>query len=343
VTEVPGILRVLGRFAMAAACVGMAGTACQAAAETARENRPVGGIDSIVLRVPGNARVEQGGRESLVIEADKDVLPKLRTEVRGGVLYIEANQSFSTRDPIRFRITVTRLSALASEGGGEVMLGRFELPRLDLKLSGSGTVKKDPATSISQLSMGGGVFYFKQAGYGVAQFGTFYGTEPFENAKVFVNGLELRNALGLFSNVDPLTPALLDNGKPVHIAVYALGDSVTHDIALPESPVFVHPSEDAQLTVGDSLYVGVSYPGAHQIVSMAVSNQDDVYWAAETPQKDFTLSIGGAMLKNAGASTITAASANTSGSIPENFDMNKQYKVFLVSSVASRAVTFVGK
>jgi hypothetical protein len=76
---------------------------------------------------------------------------------------------------------------------------------------------------------------------------------------------------------------------------------------------------------------------------MAVSNQDDVYWAAETPQKDFTLSIGGAMLKNAGASTITAASANTSGSIPENFDMNKQYKVFLVSSVASRAVTFVGK
>jgi hypothetical protein len=126
--------------------------------------------------------------------------------------------------------------------------------------SGSGTVKKDPATSISQLSMGGGVFYFKQAGYGVAQFGTFYGTEPFENAKVFVNGLELRNALGMFSNVDPLTPALLDNGKPVHIAVYALGDSVTHDIALPESPVFVHPSEDAQLTVGDSLYVGSAIP-----------------------------------------------------------------------------------
>jgi hypothetical protein len=131
---------------MVATCIGIAGTACQAVAETVRENRPVGGIDSIVVRVPGSTRVEQGARESLAIEADKDVLPKLTTEVRNGVLYIEANQSFKTRDPIRFRITVTHLSAVTSEGGGEVTLGRFELPHLDLKLSGSGTVMLDSIT-----------------------------------------------------------------------------------------------------------------------------------------------------------------------------------------------------
>lgn len=208
--------------------------------------------------------------------------------------------------------------------------------------SNSGS-RKDPATSISQLTMGGGVFYFKQAGYGSAQFGTFYGTEPYENAKVFVNGLELRNSLGMFSNVEPLSPALIDNGKPIHIAVYALGDSVTHDIPLPESPVFVIPAENARLTVGDSLYVGISYPGAHQIVSMALSNQDNVYGAMETAQKDFTFVVSGAKIKNTGPSTITAASANTSGAIPEDFDMNRQYKVFLVSTVASRAVNFVAK
>lgn len=202
---------------------------------------------------------------------------------------------------------------------------------------------KDPATSISQLSMGGGVFYFSQQEYGIAQFGTFYGSEPYENAKVFVNGLELVNNMGIFSNAQPLTPALIGNGKPVHIAVYALGDSVVHDIALPEPPVIVSPSENAQLAVGDSLYVKIRYPGAHQIVSMALRNQDNVAGAMETTQQDLTFIVDDAKIKNTGESTITAASANASGPMPKNFNIDTQYTVFLVSSVTSRPVTFVQK
>ena len=201
--------------------------------------------------------------------------------------------------------------------------------------------KKDSPTKISQLSMGGGVLYFKQDGYGIAQFGTFYGSDPYENTKVFVNGIELQNNLGIFSNAQPLTPALIDNGKAIHIAVYALGDSVTHDIAMPQPPVIIRPAANAQLTVGDSLYVGINYPGAHQIVSMALSNQDNVAGAMETTQENWIFGISGSKIKNAGESTITAGSANASGPIPDNFDINKQYTVFLVSSVVSRTVNFV--
>lgn len=203
--------------------------------------------------------------------------------------------------------------------------------------------KKDTPTKISQLSMGGGVFYFKKEGYGVAQFGTFYGTDPYENAKMFVNGLELQNNLGIFSNTQPLTSALIDTGKAIHLAVYALGDSVVKDIALPEPPVISKPLENAQLTVGDSLYVGISYPGTHQIISMALSKQDDIAGAMETSREDVVFAISGAKIINAGESTITAISANASGPIPSNFNINNQYTVFLVGSATSRVVNFVKK
>ncbi|MHB9028393.1 MAG: hypothetical protein ACYC9O_06460, partial [Candidatus Latescibacterota bacterium] len=157
----------------------------------------------------------------------------------------------------------------------------------------SGKKDTEEATSIRELSMGGGVFYFRNEGYALAQFGTFYGATPYENAKVLVNGLELQNKMGLFSNAQPLTAAFIDNGQPIRIAVYALGDSVVHSIALPQAPVIQKPAENAQLTVGDSLTVEIDYPGDHQFISMAFDNQDKLAIAAETNEKTFRLPIPG--------------------------------------------------
>lgn len=205
--------------------------------------------------------------------------------------------------------------------------------------------KKDTAevTSIGELSLGGGVFYFKSEGYGLAEFGAFYGTTPYENARVFVNGLELQNKMGIFSNAQPLTAAFIDNGKPVRIAVYALGDSVVHSIALPAAPVIQRPAENAQLTVGDSLTVEIDYPGDHQYISMAFDNQDRVAAAFETHEKKLTLAVSGSKIITEGKSLLTAMASNASGPIPPNVDLTKQYKVFLVSTLVVREVNFSKK
>jgi hypothetical protein len=207
----------------------------------------------------------------------------------------------------------------------------------------SGKDDTGKVTSIGELSLGGGVFYFKNEGYAIAEFGAFYGNTPYENARVFVNGLELQNKMGIFTNVQPLATAFIDNGQPVRIAVYALGDSVVHSLVLPHAPVIQKPLENAQLAVGDSLTVEIDYPGDHQFISMAFDNQDKVVAAFETNEKKLTLAVSGSKIITAGKSNLTAMASNASGPIPQNVDLTKQYKVFLVSTLAVRVVTFTGK
>ncbi len=207
--------------------------------------------------------------------------------------------------------------------------------------NGGNSDDKTAASRISDLTMGGGVFFFPKEGYAIAQFGTFNGTDPFEDARVFVNGVELQNQSGRFSNAQPLDASLIDTGSPVRVAVYALGDSVVHSISLPEAPSILRPEEGAQLAVGDSLLIEIDYPGPHQIVSMSLSNQANVATAVETSQTRLTLPVPGSYITAAGESILTAISSNASGDIPSEFDINDQYRIFLVSTVVNCTVTFV--
>jgi hypothetical protein len=194
---------------------------------------------------------------------------------------------------------------------------------------------------IGDLTMGGGVFYIESEGYALAEFGTFHGTDPYEGARVFVNGIEMHGSMGIFSNAAPIPTSAVANGNPVHIAIYALGDSVVHDIALPQTPSLVNPAANATLTAGQQMTVQINYPGSHQFISMALTNQDNVALAVETQEQQLTVTVPGSKLPNAGACTLTAIASNASGPIPSNFDINNQYVLFTVSAMTLRQVTFV--
>ncbi len=199
---------------------------------------------------------------------------------------------------------------------------------------------KEPA-SIGELTMGGGVFYLKEEGYAFAEFGTFFDGLPYDKARVFVNGLELKNSGGIFTNDVQISPALIVTGKPIRMVVYALGDSSVHEVALPETPSIVKPAKGAQFTTGKDLPIEIDYPGNHQVISMALTNQDNVAVAVETNEKKLTMTVPGVKLPNTGECLLTAVSTNTSGEIPEGgFNINKQYVLFTVSSMVMQSVTF---
>jgi hypothetical protein len=198
---------------------------------------------------------------------------------------------------------------------------------------------KEPSV-IKDLTMGGGVVYFKSEGYALAEFGTFFNSNPYEKARVFVNGLELKNSMGTFLNEIPIPPERIANGKPVRITVYALGDSVVHEIPLPEAPVVVRPAENEVLTVGKDATFEIDYPGSHQFISMALTNQDSVAIAVETQETRLTVPVPGAKLPNEGTCQLTAVASNASGPIPKDIDLNKQYIIFTVSTVTLMQVTF---
>lgn len=111
------------------------------AAGTAREVRPVAGVERVVLRAAGDLRIRQGEREHLEIEAEPRLLPKIGSAVRDGVLYLEfLVPQVQTRHPLRFDLTVKRLDALASATSADVHIGPLRTGALRLDLGGSGNV-----------------------------------------------------------------------------------------------------------------------------------------------------------------------------------------------------------
>ena len=208
--------------------------------------------------------------------------------------------------------------------------------------------KDDPnigkINNINQLTMGGGVFIFREQGFGMAQFGTFNEIEPYEEATVYINGIELANNSGIHSNAAPLSIEALTTGHSLRIAVYALGDSVVSDLAIPEDPVIVKPEEDASVHAGDSLYVEVGFPGEHNYIAVTLIDQEDFAFGDETEKPNTLLSftIPGTKLPNTGTFPFNAYSINMSADkIPNNFNMNKQYEMFLIASVVFRDIEFI--
>jgi Putative auto-transporter adhesin, head GIN domain len=112
------------------------------AADLGREPRPVSNFERIVLRGVGDVTIEQTGVESLVVEAERRLLPLIRTEVERGVLYLDLKApGVSTRYPIRYRLTVRTLSGIRAEGSGQVSSAKLAGNSMEIALDGSATLK----------------------------------------------------------------------------------------------------------------------------------------------------------------------------------------------------------
>lgn len=199
---------------------------------------------------------------------------------------------------------------------------------------------KDAITSIQQLTLGGGVFIVRSQGFGFAQIGTFNEQNPYEEASVFVNDIQLANNSGFHSNTEPLTIRQLTAQSTIRIAVYALGDSVVKELTIPEDPVIVKPEEGAVVITGAPLDVQIGFPGEHQYVAVTLVDQNFANGWEIPANKEISFSIPGATITKSGTFPLQAYAVNTSGDIPDNFNLNNQYKLFLVAALTARNIEF---
>ncbi len=199
----------------------------------------------------------------------------------------------------------------------------------------------DKAASFADISMGGGVFLFPSKGVGMAQIGTFHDGEVFDDARVYIDGIPLGANLGFHSN-DTLLPydEIAADGV-VRIAVHAFGDSVVHELNVPEEPVISVPAEGARAVVGQPVDVEIGFPGAHRYISVTLIDQDGFAFGLETDRTKLAMTIPAEKIIETGIFPMNAYSITTSGEIPDSFDFESQYDVFLVASVATREVQFV--
>jgi hypothetical protein len=107
------------------------------------ESRDVSGFNEVELKGIGNLSIEQTGSESLIVEAEEEVLPKIRTEVDNNRLIIgpKLNTSLSTTEPINYKLTVKDLNTLKVSGSADVDAEGIDTDELAVGISGSGDVK----------------------------------------------------------------------------------------------------------------------------------------------------------------------------------------------------------
>lgn len=127
-------------------------TACTVGSgDLSTTSRNVSHFDEIILLGSGTVHVDLTGSESLVIEADDNLLPILTSEVINGRLELGSSAPYASRSPITYTITATNLTRVEISGSRTVAVSALAGDDFTADISGSGTI--EPSGSCSALGI----------------------------------------------------------------------------------------------------------------------------------------------------------------------------------------------
>jgi hypothetical protein len=106
----------------------------------ARDERMIATVPALEVNGTITVDVRVGPATSLVVEADSNLLPYIRTELRGDRLVIEKERSFRTNHPVRVTYTVPRLANVRHDGSGYLSVQDLNGGPLVVEGRGSGSV-----------------------------------------------------------------------------------------------------------------------------------------------------------------------------------------------------------
>jgi hypothetical protein len=122
-------------------------SACDSPTQTRTDN--VGDFNRISIETFGEFIIEQGDEESLMIEAPRDYLRYVESEVQNGTLLIRTRRGFFNGSIGRatFTITVKELEDVSLSGAGAIKILALDTDRLSVNLTGAGSVEIDDLTA----------------------------------------------------------------------------------------------------------------------------------------------------------------------------------------------------
>ena len=109
----------------------------------------VSDFNRVSIETFGEFIIEQGEEESLMIEAPRDYLRYVITDVKNETLLISTRRGF-IGGPVRhatFTITVKDLEDISLSGAGAVKVFNLETDTLDINLTGAGSIEIDELTA----------------------------------------------------------------------------------------------------------------------------------------------------------------------------------------------------
>jgi Putative auto-transporter adhesin, head GIN domain len=121
----------------------------------AAQTRHVAAFSSIDLTGSSHVTVHAGGRQSVVVHADDNLLGQVTTRVHARTLMIGTRGSFTTNSPMSVQISVPSLEAVTLSGSGAITAGNIHAPGVSVRLTGSGVVRASGTVTRLDISLGG--------------------------------------------------------------------------------------------------------------------------------------------------------------------------------------------
>ena len=120
---------------------GSSSSATRGSGVAATDVREVAAFTGVELAGSNNVVIHVGGKQHVVVRADDNLLRRVTTTVQGPTLVVgNTSGSFETKSPMSVDVTVPTLSGLMLSGSGNIVVSGVRADRLEVTLSGSGTL-----------------------------------------------------------------------------------------------------------------------------------------------------------------------------------------------------------
>ena len=217
---VPAVAVVVVLSAVIAALLGRGGSpgsGLQGSGVAATQSRALPGFSSLDLAGSNKVTVEVGGRQSVVVHADSNLIRHVTTRVVAGTLVIGTTGAFTTRSPMSVDVSVPALAAVELSGSGEISVTGIHEPRMIVTLSGSGALYARGTATVLDVNL---------SGSGLAQLDNLVASDV--RAVVAGSGLIRVAATERLSAAVPGTGAIVYSGNPQVTSSVTGSGSVTH-------------------------------------------------------------------------------------------------------------------
>ncbi|RPD47846.1 DUF2807 domain-containing protein [Hymenobacter sediminis] len=119
---------------------GITGPRVRGTGPSETETRTLSSFNRIELKVDGEVIITQGPQQEVRVEAQRNILDVLETEISGNELEIEyGNVNVRDHDPVKVYVTVPALTEVHVSGSGKIRSAApWSAEKFEVKVSGSG-------------------------------------------------------------------------------------------------------------------------------------------------------------------------------------------------------------
>ena len=186
----------------------------QGSGVAATQTRELERFSSVELAGSNNVVVHVGGKQSVVVHADDNLLRHVTTQVQAGNLIIgNTSGSFTTKSPMSVEVSVPSLEALTLTGSGVISTTGIKTASLTVRLSGSGVLRASGSATRLDVSVGGS---------GDAQLEQLAARDA--HAVVSGSGRILVRATNSLDAAVPGSGAIIYSGNPAHVTTSITGN-----------------------------------------------------------------------------------------------------------------------